>query len=161
MLYHIFESYHIGKDYEVEGPGQGVGEQGCQHMPGLVQSLLTDSAAIYSLQNIIHIVYWLVIIHTYTGCSLNIFKILKNIPDSVSACVHWTSRLDRQMVGRTPALQQNWQSLEKSQLFKEKTQYLLNTMKKVFSKFFTGPEKIVKREALPTSFQQPHISICM
>ena len=95
-----------------------------------------------------------------TGCSLNIV-FLKNIPDSVSACVHWTSRLDRQMVGPTPALQQNWQSLEKSQLFKEKTQYLLNTMKKVSSKFFTGPEKIVKREALQTSFQQPHISICM
>ena len=47
-------------------------------------------------------------------------KILKYIPDSVSACVHWTSRLGRQMAGRTPALQQNWQSLEKSQLFKEK-----------------------------------------
>ena len=160
MLYHIFESYHIGKDYEVEGPGQGVGEQGCQHMPGLVQSLLTDSAAIYSLQNIIHIVYWLYIYRVFIKYCV-FFKILKNIPDSVSACVHWTSRLDRQMVGPTPALQQNWQSLEKSQLFKEKTQYLLNTMKKVSSKFFTGPEKIVKREALPTSFQQPHISICM
>ena len=30
--------------------------------------------------------------------------------------------------GRTPALQQNWQSSEKSQNFKEKTQYLMNTL---------------------------------
>ena len=29
---------------------------------------------------------------------------------------------------RTPALQQNWQSSEKSQNFKEKTQYLVNTL---------------------------------
>ena len=31
------------------------------------------------------------------------------------------------MAGRTPALQQNWQSSEKSQNVKEKTQYLMNT----------------------------------
>ena len=37
-------------------------------------------------------------------------------------CVH-THR-----AGRTPALQQFWQSLEKSQNVKEKTQYLLNTL---------------------------------
>ena len=55
-------------------------------------------------------------------------KIFKYIPDFVSACVHWTSRFGRQMARRTPALQQNWQSLEKSQLFKEKTQYLMNTL---------------------------------
>ena len=30
--------------------------------------------------------------------------------------------------GTTPALQQNWQSSEKSQNFKEKTQYLKNTL---------------------------------
>ena len=30
--------------------------------------------------------------------------------------------------GRTPALQQNWQSSEISQHFKEKTQYLMNTL---------------------------------
>ena len=30
--------------------------------------------------------------------------------------------------GRTPALQQNWQSSEKSQYFEDKTQYLLNTL---------------------------------
>ena len=30
--------------------------------------------------------------------------------------------------GRTPALQQNWQSSEKSQHFEEKTQYLINTL---------------------------------
>ena len=32
--------------------------------------------------------------------------------------------------GRTPALQQNWQSSEKSQNFKEKTQYLMNSLYK-------------------------------
>ena len=32
------------------------------------------------------------------------------------------------MEGRTLALQQNWQSSEKSQNFKEKTQYLMNTL---------------------------------
>ena len=30
--------------------------------------------------------------------------------------------------GRTPALQQNWQSSEKSQNFKEKTHFLMNTL---------------------------------
>ena len=30
--------------------------------------------------------------------------------------------------GRTPALQQNWQSSETFQNFKEKTQYLMNTL---------------------------------
>ena len=30
--------------------------------------------------------------------------------------------------GRTPALQQNWQSSEKSQHFREKTKYLMNTL---------------------------------
>ena len=40
--------------------------------------------------------------------------------------------------GRTPALQQNWQSWEKSQNCKEKTQYLMNTlyMKGKITKFF-------------------------
>ena len=32
------------------------------------------------------------------------------------------------MAGRRPALQQNWQSSEKSQHFKEKAQYLMNTL---------------------------------
>ena len=32
------------------------------------------------------------------------------------------------MAGRRPALQQNWKSSEKSQHFKEKTQYLMNTL---------------------------------
>ena len=36
------------------------------------------------------------------------------------------------MEGRTLALQQNWQSSEKSQNFKEKTQYLMNTLYKSF-----------------------------
>ena len=81
-------------------------------------------------------------------------KILKNIPDSVSACVHWTSRLDHQMVGRTPALQQNWQSLEKSQLLKEKTQYLKIPSQKSGSwphllgggaLFYVAPKLTIKR----------------
>ena len=32
------------------------------------------------------------------------------------------------MTGQTPALQQNWQSSEKSQHFKKKAQYLINTL---------------------------------
>ena len=63
-----------------------------------------------------------------TGCSLNIvffFRIIQNIPDSVfpqCQCAY------THKAGRTPALQQNWQSSEKSQKFKEKTQYLMNTL---------------------------------
>ena len=34
------------------------------------------------------------------------------------------------MAGQTPALQQNWQSSEKSQNFREKTQYLMNSLYK-------------------------------
>ena len=34
------------------------------------------------------------------------------------------------LAGRTPALQQNWQSSENSQHLKEKTQYLMNTLYK-------------------------------
>ena len=41
---------------------------------------------------------------------------------SVSVCVY------THQAGRKPALQQNWQSSEKSQNFKEKTQYLMNTL---------------------------------
>ena len=69
--------------------------------------------------------------HLYTGCSLNIVffpKILKYSglwPFSVfprCQCVY------TYQAGRTQALQQNWQSSEKSQNFKEKTQYLNNTL---------------------------------
>ena len=48
-----------------------------------------------------------------------------NIPNSVfprCQCVY------THQAGRKPALQQNWQSSEKSQNFKEKTQYLMNTL---------------------------------
>ena len=65
-----------------------------------------------------------------SGCSGNIvffsedFKIFQTLVllcfPSVSVCVH------THLAGRTPALQQNWQSSEKSQNFKEKTQYLVN-----------------------------------
>ena len=63
--------------------------------------------------------------YSYTGCSLNIVffsKILKYsrlLPFSVFSrcqCVY------TYQAGRTPALQQNRQSSEKSQHFKEKTQ---------------------------------------
>ena len=42
--------------------------------------------------------------------------------------IFWTQFVDTYQTGRTPALQQNWQSSEKSQTFKEKTQYLMNTL---------------------------------
>ena len=66
-----------------------------------------------------------------TGCSLNIVffpKILKYYglwPFSVfprCQCVY------TYQAGRKQALQQNWQSSEKSQIFKIKTQYLMNTL---------------------------------
>ena len=41
---------------------------------------------------------------------------------SVSVCAH------THQAGRKPALQQNWQSSEKSQHFKEKIQYLMKTL---------------------------------
>ena len=53
------------------------------------------------------------------------FRIFKNILDSVfprCQCVYTPQ------AGRNPALQQNWQSSEKSQNFKEKTQYLMNIL---------------------------------
>ena len=60
---------------------------------------------------------------SYTGCSVNIvffsedFQIFRTLAflcfPSVSVCVHTTT-------GRKPVLQQNCQSLEKSQNFKEK-----------------------------------------
>ena len=53
------------------------------------------------------------------------FRIFKNIPGSVfprCQCVYTNQ------AGRKPALQQNWQSSEKSQHLKEKTQYLMNTL---------------------------------
>ena len=66
----------------------------------------------------------------YTGCSLNIvfFLISKKsrlwpfsvFPLCVCVCTH--------QAGRTTALQQNWRSSENSQNFKEKTQFLMNTL---------------------------------
>ena len=59
-----------------------------------------------------------------TGCSLNIVffpKILKYFPDSVFPQCQYVYT---NQAGRTPALQQNWQSSEKSQKFKEKHQIL-------------------------------------
>ena len=66
-----------------------------------------------------------------TGCSLNIVFFLKILKYSglwsffvfpLYQCVY------THQAGRTPALQQNWQSSKKSQSFKEKTQYLMNTL---------------------------------
>ena len=55
-------------------------------------------------------------------------KILKYIPDSGRSRFSSVVYTDVIMAGRTPTLQQNWQSSEKSQHFKEKTQYLMNTL---------------------------------
>ena len=56
-----------------------------------------------------------------------ISKILKFIPNSgLSRFPLGVSVFT--IVGQTPALQQNWQSSEKSKHFKEKTQKLMNTM---------------------------------
>ena len=43
-------------------------------------------------------------------------------------CFPWFQCVYTHQAGRTPALQLNWQSSEKSQHFKEKTQYLINTL---------------------------------
>ena len=64
------------------------------------------------------------------------FRIFKNIPDffcfpSVLVCVRTQGRCQcvyTHKAGRKPTLQQNWQSSEKSQSFKEKTQFLMNTL---------------------------------
>ena len=64
-----------------------------------------------------------------TGCSLNIvffseFLTIFFWPFSVfPRC----QSVYIQQAGRKPAPQQNWQSSEKSQIFNEKTQYLMNT----------------------------------
>ena len=67
----------------------------------------------------------------YTGCSLNIV-FLPNIlgySELWSFSVFpWCLCVYTHQAGRTPALQQNWQSSEKLQKFQEKTQYLMNTL---------------------------------
>ena len=54
-------------------------------------------------------------------------KILKYVPDSGLSRIPLGVSLYT-MAGQTPALQESLQSLEKSQHFKEKTQYLINTL---------------------------------
>ena len=75
--------------------------------------------------------FYIDLIKRSTGCSFNIVffsNILKYsglLPLSVFPrvlCVY------THQAGRTPALLQNWQSSEKSQKFKGKTQYLMNTL---------------------------------
>ena len=59
---------------------------------------------------------------------LTIFKILKYsglLPFSVLPRCHCVYT---HQAGRKPALQQKWQSSEKSQNFQEKTQFLMNTL---------------------------------
>ena len=78
-----------------------------------------------------------------TGCSLNIvffwkiFKYSRLWSFSVfprCQCVY------THQPGRTPVLQQYWQSLEKSQNFNEKAQYLMNTLyvcrRRLFYEYF-------------------------
>ena len=65
------------------------------------------------------------VFNKYCGFFLKFLKFFGLLPFSVfprCQCVY------THQAGRTPALQQNWQSSEKSQRFKEKTQYLMNTM---------------------------------
>ena len=63
--------------------------------------------------------------HQVQGVFSEDFKIFRTLAflsfPSVFQCVY------THQAGRKPALQQNWQSSEKSQNFKEKTQYLMNT----------------------------------
>ena len=53
------------------------------------------------------------------------FRIFQNIPNSVFPRCQFVYT---KQAGRKPALLQNWRSSEKSQNFKEKTQYLMNTL---------------------------------
>ena len=68
-------------------------------------------------------IYFFYIQGVYKYCAFSDF--FKSIPNSVfprCQCVY------THQAGRKPALQQNWQSSEKLQHFKEKTQYLINTL---------------------------------
>ena len=55
-------------------------------------------------------------------------------------CFSWCQCLYTHQAGRKPALQQYWQSSEKSQNFKEKAQYLMNTLyvcrRRLFYEYF-------------------------
>ena len=69
-----------------------------------------------------------------TECSLDIvffskiFKYFGLLPFSVFSRFSLGQGVYTHQTGRAPALQQNWQSSEKSHYFKEKTQYLMNTL---------------------------------
>ena len=67
-----------------------------------------------------------------TGCSLNIvfFDDLKYSGIWPFSVLPWCQCVYTHRAGRTPAMQRNWQrqSSEKFQNFKEKTQYLMNTV---------------------------------
>ena len=56
------------------------------------------------------------------------FQIFYNIPESGLSLFSLGVSVCTLQAGRTPALQQHWQSSEKSQIFKEKAQYLMNTL---------------------------------
>ena len=55
--------------------------------------------------------------------------------------------------GRTPALQQNWQSSENSQHFKEKTQYLMNTL------YYPQLERLSVLTCQSSQRSSPHLRI--
>ena len=55
-------------------------------------------------------------------------KILKYFGLWPFSVLPWCQCVYTRQAGRSPALQQNWQSSEKSLDFKEKTQYLMNTL---------------------------------
>ena len=66
-----------------------------------------------------------------TGCPWNVvffsedFKVFRTL---AFLCFHRCQCVYTHKAGKKPALQQSWQSSEKSQNFKEITQYLLNTL---------------------------------
>ena len=68
----------------------------------------------------------------FTGCSLNIVffpKIFEYSGLWSFSVLPWCRQcVYTHQAGRTPALQQNWQSSEKSQNYKEKKQYLMKTL---------------------------------
>ena len=65
-----------------------------------------------------------------TGCSLNIVFFSEFFEKFRTLFSFGVSVLYTHQAGRKPAMRQNWQSSEKSQHFKEKTQYLMNTLYK-------------------------------
>ena len=94
------------------------------------KNIVVNQKILFTLRrfcNFICVTWWQ---EQYIQCSLNIvffwkfLNIFRTLPFRFSSVVY----KDHTKAGRTPALQQNWQSSAKSQHFKEKTQYLMNTL---------------------------------